>query len=247
MTFRGSDRGGDDTWRPNDDGNPPFGTRRPYEAYSPTQTFMRRPAWKRIAKRKDRHHPNSRAGLTQDGLSLMDWRSKMDDLAFHSDWHQITHVTIDMMEGVRTPDMSNVCVEWTPMSEATGRRLRSSPDDFIVVAWAPRLRGLPAGIYACADMENLYIVDGHRAQMVTKWAKTEMLKPALPGGAQGLKGKGGVSQHRLGFGKTPSAGQLAYLKSQDWAGVWWAPDCRALCCTAGCVATIVAFDQSLGP
>lgn len=89
----------------------------------------------------------------------------------------------------------------------------------------------------------MYIVDSRKARLVSEWGKLEMLAPDFDMSKKRIE----VPTARKGVAGTPSASDIDALKNANWSGVWWAPDCRALCCTASRWALIVFFDDSLSP
>ena len=80
-----------------------------------------------------------------------------------------------------------------------------------------------------------FVVNSQQAKLLSKWSKIEILQPR----------KDASEEHRLGFGRRPTAAEVCCLGGIDLAGIWWGEDGRALCCTAGCWVMIVAFDESL--
>ena len=198
------------------------------------------PRWRLLIKRKDPLHPGPGAELSQDGLSLLDWRPRWDckQQMTLTAANYLTHVNINMLEGDAT------------RLDKAGKRVEGtrSPADGMVhmkTTWAPGLHGLPSGIYAYCDANNVYMVDGKRAKLLARWSKAEILQPISTPHSAEADSRCTPNQQRLGLPRRPTAVEMNQIKGARWLGISWAPDYRALCCTARHYALILYFDSSL--
>ena len=116
------------------------------ECYESNQSTCCQPRWQLLIKRKDPLQPGPDVELSQDGLSLPDWRPRWDcepQMRLTAP-HHLTHVKVNMLAGDATKlDKVSKHVEGT--CSPAGGRARTR------YAWAPYLSGLPSGIYACCE------------------------------------------------------------------------------------------------
>ncbi len=181
--------------------------------------------WKRRKSIGKSAWPGCEAELSPDGLSLIDWvktdarASNPNDFWAH-ETNQVGHMKIDQLKKLGCdPDAAEISKLGACHDAST-----CMPHNSVLVTWAPRMQGIPGGIYACSGRGDMCLVDGGTGKLLMHWSKPGR-EGVTPKDMQGLR-------------------QLSDLQKAEWSGVWWAPDHRALCCTVKCWALVVFFDDS---